>query len=73
MTALVDQIDFTASFRCSLLMSKMINCVLFRADCDIRMSGHITWVGSSSAESSLQLEQLVDGEWKRWVTSTKDK
>ena len=31
------------------------------------MSGHVTWVGTSSAESSLQLEQLVDGEWKRLV------
>ena len=40
---------------------------LCRADCDIRMSGHITWVGSSSAESSLQLDQLVDGQWRRWV------
>jgi len=49
-TALVDQIDFTASFR---------------ADCDIRMSGHLTWVGSSSAESSLQLDQLVDGQWTK--------
>ena len=46
----------------------MIVFVLFRADCDIRMSGHVTWVGSSSAESSLQLEQLVDGEWKRFTS-----
>ena len=46
----------------------MIVFVIFRADCDIRMSGHVTWVGSSSAESSLQLEQLVDGEWKRFTS-----
>lgn len=54
-TALVDQIDFTASFR---------------ADCDIRMSGHLTWVGRSSAESSLQLDQLVDGQWHKLSEAT---
>jgi len=47
-TALVDQIDFTG---------------VIRPDQDIRMSGHVTWVGKSSAESTLLLEQLVDGEW----------
>ena len=26
-------------------------------------AGHVTWVGTSSAESTLCLEQLVDGEW----------
>ena len=25
--------------------------------------GHVTWVGTSSAESTLCLEQLVGGEW----------
>lgn len=47
-TGLVDQIDFTGKIR---------------PDCDIRMSGHVTWVGKSSAESTLHLEQLIDGQW----------
>ena len=47
-TGLVDQIDFTGTLR---------------PDCDIRMSGHVTWVGKTSAESTLHLEQLVDGQW----------
>jgi len=47
-TGLVDQIDFSG---------------ILRPDCDIRMSGHVTWVGKTSAESSLCLEQLVDGDW----------
>ena len=25
--------------------------------------GHVTWVGKSSAESTLHLEQLIDGDW----------
>jgi acyl-coenzyme A thioesterase 9 len=54
-TALVDQIDFTGKLR---------------ADCDIRMSGHVTWVGKSSAESSLELEQLVEGQWRRCTEAT---
>jgi len=51
-TALVDQIDFAKTLR---------------PDCDIRMSGHVTWVGKSSAESTLCLEQLVDGEWVKFT------
>ena len=27
------------------------------------ISGHVTWVGKSSAESTLHLEQLIDGQW----------
>merc|ERR1711997_1236045 len=35
-------------------------------DQDIKMSGHVTWVGRSSAESSLVLEQQRDdGTWER--------
>ena len=31
------------------------------------LSGHVTWVGTSSAESTLCLEQLVDGEWIKFT------
>lgn len=34
-------------------------------DQDIKLSGHVTWVGRSSAESSLILEQKHDGVWTR--------
>ena len=35
-------------------------------DQDIKMSGHVTWVGRSSAESCLILEQQrEDGTWER--------
>ena len=47
-TGLVDQIDFTG---------------VLRPDCDIRISGHVTWVGQSSAETTLHLEQAFDGSW----------
>ena len=47
-TALVDKIDFPGSIR---------------SDCDIRMSGHVTYVGKTSAESTLHLEQLINGNW----------
>ena len=29
--------------------------------------GHGTWVGKSSAESTLHLEQLIDGEWVKFT------
>ena len=48
----------------------MFHLPCHRADCDIRMSGHVTWVGKSSAESTLQLEQLVDGQWRRCTEVT---
>jgi len=51
-TALVDQIDFTGKMR---------------SDCDIRISGHVTWAGSSSMECTLMLEQLIDEEWKKFT------
>ncbi|XP_023335369.1 acyl-coenzyme A thioesterase 9, mitochondrial isoform X2 [Eurytemora carolleeae] len=49
-TALVDKIDFKGKIH---------------SDSDIRMSGHVTWVGKSSAESTLYLEQKRDGEWTK--------
>merc|ERR1719300_1707115 len=51
-TGLVDEIDFAG---------------ILRSDCDIRMSGHVTWVGRSSAESTLSLEQFVEGEWVKFT------
>ena len=54
-TALVDQIDFTGTIR---------------SDCDIRMSGHVTYVGKTSAESTLHLEQLIDGSWVKVTEAT---
>jgi len=54
-TALVDRIHFTGSFR---------------ADCDVRMSGHLTWVGSSSAEATLHLHQLEQGVWRKCTEAT---
>eukprot|EP00088_Acartia_fossae_P059422 TRINITY_DN7051_c0_g1_i1.p1 TRINITY_DN7051_c0_g1~~TRINITY_DN7051_c0_g1_i1.p1 ORF type:complete len:442 (-),score=92.43 TRINITY_DN7051_c0_g1_i1:220-1515(-) len=54
-TALVDQIDFTGEIL---------------SDSDIRISGHVTWVGKSSAESTLYLEQVRDGQWRK-VTEAK--
>jgi len=47
-TGLVDQIDFSGTLRPNI---------------DVRMSGHVTWVGRTSAESTLVLEQFVDGDW----------
>ena len=32
--------------------------------------GHVTWVGKSSAESTLYLEQVRDGQWRK-VTEAK--
>ena len=37
---------------------------------DIKISGHVTWVGRSSAESTLNLHQLRDGEWKKVISAT---
>ena len=55
MTALVDQIDFTGDLRPHF---------------DIRMSGHVTFVGKSSAETTLQLEQGIDGKWVKFTEAT---
>jgi len=54
-TAMVDSIDFTRPLR---------------ADCDIKMSGHVTWAGGSSAEVSIELEQEVEGVWVRCTEAT---
>jgi len=48
-TALVDKID---------IVKREI-----RSDCDIRISGHVTWVGTSSVETTLHLHQKVDNDW----------
>lgn len=54
-TALVDQIDFTGKIR---------------SDCDIRISGHVTWTGSSSMECTLSLDQLLEETWTKSTEAT---
>ena len=70
-TALVDQIDFTGILRpdCDIRMSGVLVpgwCWVWQllSSCVI---GHVTWVGTSSAESTLCFEQLVDGEWVKFT------
>merc|ERR1712001_634026 len=36
---------------------------------DIKISGHVTWVGRSSAEATLDLHQLRDGTWKKVISA----
>lgn len=50
-TALVDRIDFT-EFNPSPWA-------------DIKISGHVSWVGTSSIEVVVWLEQFVEGAWRR--------
>lgn len=48
-TILVDKIDFAD--------------VEKRTDCDVRLSGHVSWVGSSSIEVVVWLEQKKEDKW----------
>lgn len=50
-TILVDRIDFTP--------------ISSKVDQDVRISGHISWVGRSSMEIVVWLEQFVDDDWKK--------
>ncbi|KAF4522117.1 hypothetical protein B566_EDAN012743 [Ephemera danica] len=50
-TVLVDQIDFTE--------------MIPKPDCDIRLSGLVSWVGRSSIETTVWLEQEQAGSWQR--------
>lgn len=50
-TCLVDKIDFTD--------------LKPKHDADIRLSGHVSWVGSSSIEVVVWLEQKVYGKWMK--------
>ena len=54
-TALVDRIDVTNRIQ---------------ADQDIKLMGHVTWVGRSSAESTIQLWQLREGSWVKVTEAT---
>ncbi len=40
------------------------------ADQDIKMMGHVTWVGKSSAEATLELFQLREGQWVHVTDAT---
>lgn len=58
-TVLVDQIDFTD--------------LIPKPDQDIRMTGHVSWVGSSSIETTVWMDQRVSSDednWKRLTTAT---
>lgn len=39
------------------------NIIFFQPDCDIRLSGHVSWVGRSSIEITVWLEQELSGSW----------
>uniref|UniRef100_A0A1B6CSS6 HotDog ACOT-type domain-containing protein n=2 Tax=Clastoptera arizonana TaxID=38151 RepID=A0A1B6CSS6_9HEMI len=54
-TILVDQISFTD--------------VMPKRDEDIRISGHVSWVGTSSIEVTVWLEQKLLGEWQKLTTA----
>ncbi|XP_065560986.1 acyl-coenzyme A thioesterase 9, mitochondrial-like isoform X2 [Artemia franciscana] len=55
-TALVDQINFGKDLK---------------PDFDIRLRGHVTWVGTSSLEASLEVDQqLESGEWHTVTNGT---
>ena len=54
-TALVDSID---------IKNKL------QANQDVKMMGHVTWVGRSSVEATLQLFQLRDGDWVHVTEAT---
>nr|CAD7438248.1 unnamed protein product [Timema bartmani] len=50
-TVLVDQISFTD--------------LVAKSDADIRLSGHVSWVGRSSIEVVVWLEQNLHGQWQK--------
>ncbi|XP_065350566.1 acyl-coenzyme A thioesterase 9, mitochondrial-like [Cloeon dipterum] len=55
-TVLVDQINFED--------------IIPKPDCDIRLSGHVSWVGRSSIEITVWLEQEHIGTWQRLTRAT---
>lgn len=50
-TALVDKIDFTD--------------LVPTHDADIRLSGHVSWVGRTSIEIVVWMEQKLHGKWRK--------
>ena len=67
-TVLVDQISFTEFIP---KVNEMVffqgistkNMLFLQPDCDIRLSGHVSWVGRSSIEITVWLEQELSGTW----------
>lgn len=55
-TVLVDQIDFTD--------------IVPKHDADIRLSGHVSWVGQSSIEVTVWLEQSTYDKWQKLTRAT---
>lgn len=49
--------------------SKFPVCLfLVQPDADIRLSGHVSWVGTTSIEITVWLDQFIHGTWQR-ITS----
>lgn len=38
---------------------------IFQNDSDIRLSGHVSWVGRTSVEVVVWLEQKIQGRWRK--------
>lgn len=48
--------------------NRKISCnvsVVLQNDSDIRLSGHVSWVGRSSVEIVVWLEQNIQGQWRK--------
>ena len=76
-TALVDQIDISeAPLRVSQFRDDSLHCWInsiefsWQHDADIRLRGHVTWVGRSSMEATMEVDQK-DPERNEWQTFTK--
>lgn len=39
-------------------------------DCDVRFTGHVTWVGNSSIEAKMHMSQVQAGALTRWGVET---
>ena len=51
-TALVDRIDFHKGME-------------LKGNQDIKMEGHVSWVGRSSLEATLIIKQIIDNQWQQ--------
>ena len=68
-TACVDQIDISAvPLRVRILFERLISAsfdFFLKHDSDIRLRGHVTWVGKSSIEATMEVDQKGNdkNEW----------
>lgn len=53
------------------MMDRMDFCkgVKINPNLDIRLSGHVSWTGTSSIETIIHVDQLQDNNWKRVTTA----